>query len=239
MSIRPGQHAPEELRDAPSQGAGVRLYGGGHPEELVEPGVRFVPKGRWLLPVFLAVTFLSALSVLTVTVAAFLRPIHVPVERADDLFHPALVVDGRSWSEPGDLEPDRFLARFCDGMLLPIARSAQAAVMTTGHGEQPGNALTFVFESAEAAASGHARLGAVIDECHARGQRWTRLDVAAGPSGEMTAFRLETPRLRRTPHLLVVRSANTMTMFMTVSAADAEATTAAYRQRVEAVSRAQ
>ncbi|WP_432560201.1 hypothetical protein [Granulicoccus sp. GXG6511] len=238
MPSRPGHDAPEELSDARGTG-GVRISGAGTREELVEPGVHLVPMGRWVVPAFLLVTFVAAVTVFVISVMPLLRPVHLPAERAGALFEPALAVDGREWSGPGELEPDRFFARFCGGVLLRIVESADRAMVSTGRGERPGNALTLVFPTGEAAEVAYAELGAGIDGCRTRGQQWARVESAPDVSADVTGFHSTSPRARRASHLLLVRSANTMTLFMTATPPDGEATARAYVQRVAAVARAE
>ena len=200
MLHRSGHDAPEELPDVPTGPSPVRFIGAGSREELAEPGVRLVPMGRWVAPAFLLVTFVAAVTVFVVSVAPVLRPVHLPAERAGALFRPALEVDGRVWSEPGELEPDRFFARFCGGLLLRVVEPADRAMMSTGRGDRPGNALTLVFDTEEQAESAYAEAAEGSDNCRDRGQRWERTDTA---SADVAGFRLATPRMRRAGHLLL------------------------------------
>lgn len=236
----PRDDEPEELPEV-SPGDQVRLRGGGESEALDEPGVRLVPRGRWVAPAFLITVLATALGFLVVTVLPWLRPVHLTDERVHALFQPPLTVDGRSWSEPGDLEPDRFLTRFCGGLLQRTTGPAGRAVMSTGRGERPGNALTAAYPTAEAAESAYAELADGLATCRMRGASWER--VAADPvsDGQAVGYRLlpaANSRWSSRQHLLVVQYANTVTLFMTPTPQDPQATSRAYRDRVAGVARA-
>lgn len=224
------------------------MLGGGDAEDLEEPGVRMVPMGRWVVPVFVVGVIAALLGVLVATLLPWIRPVHLAHDRLHDLFRPALSVDGRAWSEPGDLEPDTFLARFCNGLLLRAVDSADGAVMSTGRGAQPGNALTAVYPDRAGADEAYARLSSGLTNCSMRGSRWVVVEPGEVAEGTV-AFRLEPPLQTRgnvqgvrsagRAHLLLVQYANTVTLFMTPTAPDAAATRAAYQDRVAAVARKQ
>lgn len=235
----PTPDQPEELPATSGLGAGIRLRGGGDAETLAEPGVWLFPASRWALPAFLVVTVISAIGVVALLVTPWLRPVHLAADRVDAVFEPGLQAGGRIWTEPGELEPDRFTSRFCDGLLSRTLSLAERSLMVTGRGEEPGNALAAVYPTAEEAEQAYAVLGGGLGQCRTRGARWVPSEGREAVSG-VTAFRLETQRAVRgnRHHMVLVHYANTVTLFMTPTAPDAAATREAYAARVAAVSRA-
>lgn len=235
---RPGHDIPEELPEV-SSGDHIRLLGGGESEDLEDPGVHMVPRARWLGPAFLVVVLTGLVGLLVVTLLPWIRPVHLAHDRVHDLYQPPLSVDGRHWAEPGELEPDTFLIRFCGGLLLRAVDPAESVVMSTGRGERPGNALTAVYAEAESADAAYTQLAGGLGNCTQRGARWEMLEPDNAIE-QTLAFRLEPPRQSRgnRHHLLLVQYANTVTLFMTPTAPDAEATRSAYAGRVASVARA-
>lgn len=229
---------PEELPEV-SSGDHIRLLGGGESEALEDPGVHLVPRARWLGPAFLVVVLTGLVGLLVVTLLPWIRPVHLAHDRVHDLYQPPLSVDGRHWAEPGELEPDTFLIRFCGGLLLRAVDPAESVVMSTGRGERPGNALTAVYAEAESADAAYTQLASGLSSCTQRGARWEMLEPDNAIE-QTLAFRLEPPRQSRgnRHHLLLVQYANTVTLFMTPTAPDAEATRSAYAERVASVARA-
>lgn len=229
---------PEELPEV-SSGDHIRLLGGGESETLEEPGVRMVPRARWLGPAFIVVVLAVLVGMLVATLLPWIRPVHLAHDRVHNLYQPPLSVDGRHWAEPGELEPDTLLVRFCGGLLLRAVDPAESVVMSTGRGERPGNALTAVYAEAEGADAAYAQLAGGLGNCTQRGSRWEMVE-SADAIEQTVAFRLEPPRRSRgnRHHLLLVQYANTVTLFMTPTAPDAEATRSAYAERVASVARA-
>lgn len=231
---------PEELRDEVPSGSSVRLLGGGVAEELDDPPIRLLPRGAWIIPAFLVLVMIAGIGVLASTLWPWVRPVELAAEDLTEVYRPPLVVDGRSWAEPGDLERDRFRSGFCGGLLNRILQPSTRAVTTTGRGERPGNAFTAAFpESDEAHAFAFDEISGSLSRCSTGGTTWQLIQPGpeTGPV-RSASYRAETSNWRRSGHIVVLQYANTVTIFLTSTEPDVAAVAKAYRERVAAVSRA-